>query len=411
LYTGIPLSELISQGFYYFVNSIKFDPMAITLIFGCIIYIFYTRKKDCYVFIVGLIIYLCYVIYIGGDFMGGRFFSLPFIFSLTIILTNVSLNNKKYKYGIVAGLIAFILLMPKSSVMSGADYTGIADPHGERGIWRDLRGGLYTSTGLWRAIKGEEIPKYPKWPSLQAAASLKKNKEPIFLQGAIGVFGYYAGPSLYVLDPVCLPDPFRSRLNIATCDIIFWKEYKEMYNEDPPIRWRPGHYYRPIPSGYALSILQQQNLIDDPNLNKYYAVIRNIIQDDIFSVERFANILKMNLGFYNDLIKHYKNEPFDVGTFYCDLVSFDTTNIYYYWGRGDHYMKIKNYYEAIQDYSKYIEVEEYNGEIWYRLAVCLFYEGDYNNAYVCWENAKDLEAYIDPSFEEALNSVLQKQNH
>jgi tetratricopeptide (TPR) repeat protein len=164
----------------------------------------------------------------------------------------------------------------------------------------------------------------------------------------------------------------------------------------------------------VLSILHQQNLIEDTNLNKYYAVIYNITQEDIFSLERFINILKMNLGFYNDLIEHYKNQPFEQVTYHDELIRFDPTNIYYYMARGNYYIGIRNYYEAIQDYSKYVEVERYNAEIWYRLAVCLFYEGDYDNAYVCWENAKALRVDIDPTyakdFEETLNSALQKQN-
>jgi arabinofuranosyltransferase len=148
LYTGIPLSELISQGLYYFVNSIKFDTIALTLIFGCIVYIFYTRKRGYYIFIVGIIVYLCYVVYIGGDFMSGRFFSLPFIFSLTIILTNVSLSNEKHKYGIAVGLIAFILLMPRSSVMSGEDYTDTGSTFlEERGI-QDERVFYYKDASL-----------------------------------------------------------------------------------------------------------------------------------------------------------------------------------------------------------------------------------------------------------------------
>jgi tetratricopeptide (TPR) repeat protein len=187
----------------------------------------------------------------------------------------------------------------------------------------------------------------------------------------------------------------------------------KLYKEDPP-NWRIGHYVRPIPSGYTLSILQQQNLIDDPNLNKYYTVIRNIIQDDIFSVDRIANILKMNLGFYNDLIKPYKNQSYDLGTtFFYDLIR---VNPLYYAYRGDYYQRNQKYYEAIEDYRKYIEeIERYDGVIWTNLATCFFYVEDYNNAYECWENAKFLKVDLDPTdaknFEEALNSALQKQNH
>jgi tetratricopeptide (TPR) repeat protein len=325
----------------------------------------------------------------------------------------MSLSNEKYKYAIVAGLIAFILLMPRSSIMSGVDYTaeGANNIYGERGIWKDIRGDIYGFTGLWRAIKGEEMR---QWPSLNRAKTIRNNQVPfIELESAIGIFGYYAGPLLYILDPVCLPDPFRSRLNIVLCDMIFWEAYKTLYNEDPPIKWRVGHYYRPIPSGYALSILRQQNLIDDPNLNKYYSVVRNIVQDDIFSVERFINIFKMNFGFYNVLIKHYKYQSYDEEIYYNDLVRFDP---FYYSYQGDYYHREKRYYEAIEDYWKYIEgVGRHDGLAWASVAVCLFHVEDYKNASVCWKTAKSLEANFNSTiakeFEEALNSALQKQNN
>jgi arabinofuranosyltransferase len=406
LYTGIPLSELIPQGLSYFVDSIKFDPITLTLIFGSMVYIFYTRKKDYYIFMVGLILYLCYVIYIGGDFMSGRFFSLPFIFSLTIILTNVSLKNEKYKYGVVLALIVFMLLMPRSSVMSGENYTDVGSNFLEEHGISDERGFYYKYANLWYAIKGEKMPSHP---NIKAAEDFKKWQETLYLGGATGFFSYYVGPLVYILDAYCLADPFRSKLNVAQYDIIFGEAYKKAYKKDPPKSWRVGHYLRPIPSGYTLSILEQQNLLDDTNLGKYYSVIRNLTRSDIFSIDRLANIYKMNLGFYDDSIKQYKNLPYDEGTYFNDLVRFNPMNIYYYMGRGDYYMNNKKYYEAIQDYKKYIKVERSDAVTWYRLAQCLFHERDYNNAYECLKNAKLLKAHIDPAFEEALDYVIH--NH
>jgi tetratricopeptide (TPR) repeat protein len=320
----------------------------------------------------------------------------------------VSLSNERYKYGIVAGLIAFILLIPRSSVMSGADYTDAGSTFlEERGI-QDERGFYYKDASLWRAIKGEEMPNHSQ---VKAAEGFKKWRQTLYLGGAVGFFGYYVGPSVYVLDVYCLADPFRSRLNVAQHDVIFGEAYKRAYKKDPSRSWRVGHYLRPIPSGYTLSILEQQNLIDDPNLNNYYAIICNLTRRDIFSKNRLTNIYKMNLGFYDDLIKQYKNQPYDEITYCDDLIRFDSMNIYYYMSRGDYYMDNQKYYEAIQDYKKYITVERDDAVTWYRLAQCLFHEKDYNNAYVCLKNAKALKANIDPRFEEALNHIIKSQNN
>ncbi len=85
------------------------------------------------------------------------------------------------------------------------------------------------------------------------------------------------GTRKIVLDQLGLADPLLARL---------------------PSRgvWRIGHPGRPPPIGYVESLRSGQNLIEDPALHRLYEDLRLITQGDLFRSERFAAILRRNLG-------------------------------------------------------------------------------------------------------------------
>ena len=105
---------------------------------------------------------------------------------------------------------------------------------------------------------------------------------------AIGFFGFNAGPSKYIIDPLGLRDPLLARLPA---------EEKEDF-------WI-GHFRRKLPRGYVASIKCWKNLIEDPSLHVYYEKIISITRGPIFSCERFVDIYYMNTGKYQYLINQY----------------------------------------------------------------------------------------------------------
>lgn len=90
LNTGIPSLELISQGYLYFLDSVSIDPITIVVIIFGMISPLVMKEKRFYPLSVGIILYLIYVIRIGGDFMSGRFFSVPLLASLISIAGSFS---------------------------------------------------------------------------------------------------------------------------------------------------------------------------------------------------------------------------------------------------------------------------------------------------------------------------------
>lgn len=108
LNSNISQIELIVQGIYYFFDSLKYDPVTLIVIFFSITFSFTILKKKSKqaLLALGVIMYLFYILKIGGDFMSGRFFALPYFASL-IVISGISFNNLK-EYSHVALPLIFI---------------------------------------------------------------------------------------------------------------------------------------------------------------------------------------------------------------------------------------------------------------------------------------------------------------
>jgi len=92
LNTGIPSLEYIYQGLRYILYTVDRDPLTILSIFVGILLSKKVPDNRYLLLGIGVLLYLCYVVKIGGGFMAGRFLAAP-LFLSTIILVSVPLKN------------------------------------------------------------------------------------------------------------------------------------------------------------------------------------------------------------------------------------------------------------------------------------------------------------------------------
>ncbi|AFH48262.1 Hypothetical protein IALB_0550 [Ignavibacterium album JCM 16511] len=282
LSTGIPRSELIKEGLYYFKESFALDPITLTTIF--VSFILLVIKKNIKLFPIGLgiLFYLGYIIFIGGDFMADRFFTTPFVLSLVIL----SFIDFSKKLEIILVLILF-LLFGSISIYRTINFKQFY-------LWDnvikidsktvvDERKFYYQGSNLWDALKGIEMPNF-QW--VEIGKELKQGNTKYLLTENIGFQGYFAGHKCFLLDKLGLSDPLLSRLPSEK-------------------GWRIGHYNRFIPAGYLATLASDSNLIVDPDLSEYYKKLNIITRGELFSVERLYEIFYMNIGKYDYLIKKY----------------------------------------------------------------------------------------------------------
>src|SRR5690606_31660178 len=85
LSTGVPNSALIFQGLDYLLNSINWDPILFFTIGLAGVTLYLQRNwKQIFLF-AGVLLYLVYVVKIGGDFMAGRFLTAPLLVATAIL--------------------------------------------------------------------------------------------------------------------------------------------------------------------------------------------------------------------------------------------------------------------------------------------------------------------------------------
>ena len=282
--TGIPQAELTRQGLQFLLNAVEFDPLTLLLILAGVLSAFTLRSRQSSALAVGILLYLAYIVRIGGDFMAGRFLTVPLLLAV-ILLTQLDFNTLPTAQTlIILGMtIAAGLSAPHATLnFRDTDTLQIPSEHVDhRGISDErLNYAPYTAP---LALPRDAQPPTHVW-AWQGIRDAGKNRERITKFG-IGYYGFNAGPGIYIIDQLALADPLLARLPAAR-----------------DIHWRVGHYIRVIPAGYERTLESGTNALRDPNLALYYDKLSLITRGPLFSKTRLIEIFKMNLGYYDDLI-------------------------------------------------------------------------------------------------------------
>lgn len=283
---GIPKSELVLQGFEYFNDSLSLDPVTLYTIIFALVVIALNRKPREMTIGAGMLFYAVYIVSIGGDFMSGRFFS-SLVLCAAVVLVRL-LPESKNGYFVAFSVSVMFLSITAMFPSIGQFYqekhprimekTGIADEYRTYYPYLTLIGNDVIQT----------VPIH-KW--IDRGLKYRKEGTSFPINGGVGLTGYYAGSEIHIIDNMGLTEPLCARLPTA-------KRSKRK-------GWRVGHYYCVLPDGYVDTLKTDKNQIKDANLAKYYDKLSLIVRGDLLSQERLLEILKMNLGFYDNLLAAY----------------------------------------------------------------------------------------------------------
>lgn len=261
LNTGIPLAEKLLQGMHYLADLAHYDPMSLAIIALGVIRGFKSNAPN-KLFAAGICLYLIYIIYIGGDFMSGRFFTAPILLAASILIQTQFLTQSILVFAclVVVGLfnLPHTLLEP-DNLSNQMHAHGIADE----------RSYFYGKYGL-KALSPQLLSKMP-WEHNDTR-----------VQVGCGLMGFHSiaqGPNLFFVDSCALADPLLSKLP---------PQYHHPY-------WRIGHFVRQLPTNYERSIRANANLLADPLVHEYYSHLLRITRNELFDQERLLSILKINL--------------------------------------------------------------------------------------------------------------------
>ncbi|MCX7698337.1 MAG: glycosyltransferase family 39 protein [Candidatus Goldbacteria bacterium] len=284
----VPQIKILEKGVNYYFDIMIRSPETFLIIIICIIITIleYTKNKKNIFITAGIILYFIYILKIGGDFMTGRFFSTVLLISACIV-SQYELEKNKIQWLVLMIFILCIGIFGKnfSPLYTTEDFFYLINEN-EKGI-ADERGYYYPVTSLVCKLKDKrKIKLYDAdfWIADGIENREKsKNGRLVVKSGPMGLYGFYSGPKVYIIDDFALTDPFLSRLPSHPASRI-------------------GHFARELPEGYFESVKQNKNLLKDKNLAEFYDKILLITRGPIFSKERFKTIIKMNLGLYDYLL-------------------------------------------------------------------------------------------------------------
>jgi arabinofuranosyltransferase len=272
--TGVSVGEYLSQGLTYLGDSFRQDPVTLVAILGGTVLIVVARVRGGWLLAAGVLLQLAYVVRVGGDSMSGRLLT-PTFFWVVLAIARLPYPAPAWAVPVPVLLVVAIgQLGPAyplwSDVRFGADpgqkmpATGIVDE----------RRNQYRQTGLMRT---NFIFRTPFTEEPYHVRTMVAEGRRVVQRDAVGLFGFYAGRQLHVLDVFGLGDPLLARLP----------------TERP---WRIGHFSRKIPPGYEPSLVESANRIEDANLHRFYEDVRLATRGDLMSLGRWGAIVRLNLG-------------------------------------------------------------------------------------------------------------------
>jgi arabinofuranosyltransferase len=270
LNTAIPLGQLVAQGLSYLMDSLTREPLVLSVIAGSLAVAARRRTPSPErVLALGVLLYVAYVVSIGGDFMTGRFLTTCYLVSLLLLAERASTLGPWTLPVAAAALVPFLEI--GIALRPAADTAGLASP--DSGIV-DERAFYVPDTGVAVNIRGR---KWRNHPYTETFKKMTPGPERVILPGTIGLATYANTAEKHVVEGYALGDPFLARIRFS-----------------PTPGWRIGHFQRDLPVGYIESMRSGKNVLKDPCLRTLYDRLQTVTQGPIWSLPRFRDIVLLN---------------------------------------------------------------------------------------------------------------------
>jgi arabinofuranosyltransferase len=270
---GVDGAELVRRGWWYFEATLRRDPLTAGVIVSGLAWVALRGDRRRRLWAAGALLYLAYIVRIGGDFMIGRFLVVPLVMAVVLAADLLPTGRRIW---LVVGVLLLGFLNPRNPLTSPVVppfeywFRGVAD---ERGYYCE-------NTGLLPRLRPGFVEQEYVIKGRQAREIMDRQGTAFQAAECIGFYGYYAGPKLHVIDVMALADPFLARL--------------PMRSPDKVKSWRIGHLERDLPAGYSESVAAGRNLIQDPALARLYDDVRLVTTGPLFSAERWRAIVRLN---------------------------------------------------------------------------------------------------------------------
>jgi arabinofuranosyltransferase len=285
---GHPAIEYWQHGVNYYRSFVNSDPAGALVVALGVLLPLYQRRLNWLPLLAGGLLYMIYIARVGGDFMQGRLFTAPLLIATIGLIDSASALSLRWKRSWITPLLVGAILVlqfhgPRPPVETTRNYGFARENQEDPWHVADERGFYYPLTGLLSSsVDGQESFAW-KWK--QQGLEWRASGTRVGVTRPIGLMGYYAGPSVYIIDLQGLSDPLLARLTA-----------------EKDVNWRTGHLSRKMPDGYETAVIAGADQLRDPQLAEYYSALRRIVSGPLFSTARFQTIWKMNTGQFDSLL-------------------------------------------------------------------------------------------------------------
>jgi len=284
--TGLPHSASLGQGLLYFKDSLMMDWVLLPATALGLAWAALAGGAEGMAAALGGLLYLAYVLWVGGDFMAGRFFTAPLVLAVASL---VLLPKARWALPASALLALLALAQGYSPLLCRID-VALEQPCMPAGVFTDGvvdEKSYYYATSALVNCQGQH-----PWPQgVLAEAGLRwheacRESRRVYTFASIGLVGYDAGPRAFIIDLNALADPLLAHLPAQSSSRI-------------------GHFTRSLPGGYVESIIHGRPCFQDPGLAAYYGHLCMLTRAPLFAPGRLREILRFNLGAYEPLKAGY----------------------------------------------------------------------------------------------------------
>jgi arabinofuranosyltransferase len=280
LNTGLPLSVKVIQGFRYLSDFVARDPSGFFVLTLCLFLLVAVRRDlQALAVAVGVTLYVLYIVWIGGDFMSGRFFTAPLFLAVAETVRTTG-DSSRVPAKAIAGIGITSMLLVAVQLLG---FNGFSSEVISRSGIADEREFYAPALSLPELLEGRAIERV-SW--VHDAREWRDKGPSGLITDTIGLSGYYGGPDVHILDVVALSDPLLARLPAKSDSRI-------------------GHFERRLPAGYRESLLSRELQIEDPDLNQYCSVLWSVTRGPLWSAARIGESVRLILGAYDPLLDGY----------------------------------------------------------------------------------------------------------
>lgn len=272
---GIPQFGLLVQSAYYFLYTLTRDPATMVGLGLAFVVVLRRGRREARLLLAGSGLYLLYIVWIGGDYMGGRFLSAP-LFAAMLALSRCEIERTPRRVLVVAtATVALVLPSVFAPVIAQFRIPGVVDE----------RTSFAPHTGLLGALRPGGWPDH--FFRRKGELAQARGETPI-IDAYVGFMGYWAGPGVHIVDLIGLPDPLLARLPGQVGGTF------NRFGEK--LAWKVGHVSRPLPAGYLETLRGGENRLEDPDLARLWDDLALVTRGPLWTAERWRAILRLHSG-------------------------------------------------------------------------------------------------------------------